>query len=152
MKFILIPFIALGLTLGMVYGVVYECEGVEPFPTYFGSPFIFKQSSLGSSMEYFFSISGILLNMLVWSVLLFVMRFGYQVLLEFTRYSIFLRVPYYVVVFSMIAFTLLNLFKLSIDLGGGFNRNLNYWYWNVDKDMKDYGMHCEGTLEFLRQR
>jgi hypothetical protein len=150
MKYILIPFIALGLTLGMVYGVVYECEGSEPFPTYYGSPFIFKQSSLGSSMEYFFNITGILLNMLVWSVLLFILRFGYQVVLELARYNVYLRISYYVVVSSLVVFTLLNLFMMSIDMGGDFDPDMNYWYWNVDKDMKDYGMECRGTLGFFR--
>ena len=28
------------------------------FPTYYGSPFVFKDKSLGSSMEYYYSISG----------------------------------------------------------------------------------------------
>ena len=68
MKYFIIPFIALGLSLSMVYGVEYECEGSEPFSIYYGSPFLFKKSSLGSSMEYFYSISGLLLNVLVWSV------------------------------------------------------------------------------------
>ncbi len=149
MKYIIIPLIALGLTLGMVYGVVYDCEGAEPFPTYYGCPFIFKQSSLGSSMEYFFSISGILLNMLVWSVLLFVLRFGYQVVLELARYNVYLRISYYVVVAFLAVFTLLNLFMMTIDMGGGFDSDMNYWYWNVDQDMQDYGMECEGTWGFI---
>ncbi len=149
MKYIIIPFIALGLTLGMVYGVVYDCEGAEPFPTYYGSPFVFKQSSLGSSMEYFFSITGILLNMVVWSVVLFVLRFGYQVVLELARYNVYLRISYYVVVAFLVVFTFLNLFMLTIEKGTGFGPDMNYWYWNVDKDSQDYGMECEGTWGFI---
>jgi len=151
MKYVLIPFISLGLTLGMVYGVVYDCEGAEPFPTYYGSTFIFKQSSLGSSMEYFFSITGILLNMVVWSVVLFVLRFGYQVVLELARYNVYLRISYYVLVAFLVVFTLLNLFMLTIEKGTGFGADMNYWYWNVDKDSQDYGMECEGTWGFFRR-
>jgi hypothetical protein len=72
MKYAIVPFIALGLTLSLIFGIKYNYEGTEAFPTYYGSPFVFKKESLGSSMEYFFSISGLFLNVLIWSFLLFV--------------------------------------------------------------------------------
>ena len=53
MKFVLIPYIALGFILSLVLGIEYNCDGQEMFPTYYSSPFIFKQTSLGSSMEEF---------------------------------------------------------------------------------------------------
>ena len=55
-KFLIIPYVALGLVFSLVFGIEYDCVGKEMFPTYYGNPFVFKQKSLGSSMEYYFSI------------------------------------------------------------------------------------------------
>jgi hypothetical protein len=74
MKYIIIPYIALGLISSLVIGIEYNCEGQEMFPTFFGSPFVFKKESLGNSMEYVYSISGIIINVLTWSVALFMVH------------------------------------------------------------------------------
>jgi hypothetical protein len=148
MKYVIIPFIALGLSLSMVYGVEYECEGSEPFSIYYGSPFLFKKSSLGSSMEYFYSISGIFLNVVVWSVLLFLLRFGFKIVLELARYHTVLKIVFQVAVVALVIFTIMNLFIFSLELGKGFAPDLNYWYWNFDQEVRDYGMQCTGTWRF----
>ena len=71
MKFIIIPYIALGLVLSVAIGIEYNFIGEEMMPTYWGSPFVYKQESLGSSLERYYSISGLVLNILVWSIVLF---------------------------------------------------------------------------------
>jgi hypothetical protein len=149
MKYVIIPFIALGLSLSMVYGVEYSCEGSEPFPTLYGSPFVFKKTSLGSSMEYFFSLTGVLLNVAVWSVVLFLVRFGYQIVYELVRYNFYLRMLHHVVVVALLIFTVMNLFILSLEIGHGFDPDGNYWYWNVEKEIQDYGMQCTGRWQFI---
>jgi hypothetical protein len=55
------------------------------------------------------------------------------------------------VVAFLVVFTLLNLFMFTIEKGTGFGPDMNYWYWNVDKDSQDYGMECEGTWGFFRR-
>ena len=60
MKYLIIPYIALGLVLSLAIGIEYNCEGHEMFPIYYGCPFVFMKKSLGSSMEYYYSISGLL--------------------------------------------------------------------------------------------
>ncbi len=72
MKYIIIPYVALGLVLSLVLGIEYNFTGQEMFPDFYGSPFVFKRESLGSSMEYFYSISGLVMCTLTWSVFLFV--------------------------------------------------------------------------------
>ena len=69
MTYAIIPYVALGLILSLTIGIEYNCEGQEMFPTYYGSPFAFKQKSLGSSMEYFYSIAGLILNVFVFFLL-----------------------------------------------------------------------------------
>jgi hypothetical protein len=149
MKYVIIPFIALGLSMAMVYGVEYDCEGPEPFSTYYGSPFLFKKSSLGSSMEYFYSISGLLLNWALWSVVLYLLRFGFKIVLELTRFNMYLHLMYKITVLGLLVFSILNLVVFSIELARGFAPNMNYWYWNFDQEVRDYGMQCTGTWQFF---
>lgn len=148
MKYILIPFIALGLTLSMIFGVEYNCEGTEMFPTYYGSPFVFMQESLGSSMEYYYSISGLLVNVLIWSVILSAVRFGIIKLINKVSYKKSLNILYNFFVGLLLFFSLLNISMSYIGIGRGFDKNLNYWYWNLDKEATDWGMKCEGKWKF----
>ncbi len=146
MKFAIIPYIALGLVLSLVVGVEYNCEGQEMFPTYYGSPFVFKQKSLASSMEYFYSVSGLILNVMVWSAPLFFIEKAMQSLIQKVNRKKLISIPYKIIIGCMIAFTTLNIAIDSIMIGWGFNKGSNYWYWNIDKEAKDWGMDCEGEI------
>ena len=55
--------------------IVYNCSGQEMFPTYFGSPFIYKSSSLVSSLEFDFYLLGITANVILLSTLVLLLRF-----------------------------------------------------------------------------
>ncbi len=142
MKYIIIPYIALGLVLSLVIGIEYNCNGQEMFPTYYGSPFVFKQKSLGSSMEYFYSISGLILNILTWSVVLYFIDKGIE---RINKTKIF-EIGYKVIVVLLIVFSTLNVAVDSVMIGRGFNKNLNYWYWDMDKEAESWGVTCEGEL------
>jgi len=149
MKYIIIPFIAFGLTLSLIFGVEYNCQGKEMFPIYYGSPFIFIQKSLGSSMEYYYSISGLLLNILTWSLILVVIRFGINKLIGEVSNKRFLIAVYKICVAILILFSLLNIWISYIGIGRGFKEGLNYWYWNFDKEASDWGMECNGDWKFF---
>jgi hypothetical protein len=120
-------------------------------PTYYGSPFVFKQKSLGSSMEYFYSISGLALNILVWSSFLFFIEKVIQNIIGKRSIQKWLRVSYKIIIVLMIAFTTLNIVVDSIMIGRGFNNGLNYWYWDIDKEAKDWGMNCKGEVIIFRK-
>lgn len=147
MKFLIIPYIALGLVLSLTLGIEYNCEGQEMFPTYYGSPFVFKQTSLGSSMEYFYSVSGLILNILTWSIILFFVDIGIKKINKSKGF----KVGYKVVIGLLIVFSTLNVAMDSIMIGRGFNKNLNYWYWDMDKEAEDWGMTCEGEFIIFRK-
>ncbi|MBS3912870.1 MAG: hypothetical protein KG003_00070 [Bacteroidetes bacterium] len=146
MKYAIIPYIALGLILSLAIGVEYNCEGQEMFPTYYGSPFVFKQKSLGSSMEYFYSISGLIINVMVWSFVLLIIDKAIQTLIGKLSKPKLIRILYKTTIGLMIAFTTLNIATDSIMLGRGFERRLNYWYWDMEKEAKDWGMTCKGKV------
>jgi hypothetical protein len=150
MKYIIIPYIALGLISSLVIGIEYNCEGQEMFPTFFGSPFVFKKESLGSSMEYFYSISGIIVNVLTWSVALLIVHSTINRLIQKFRIKRLINISYKIAIGIMMAFTTLSLTVDYIGIGRGFNKGLNYWYWNMDKEAEDWGMNCTGELIVLK--
>lgn len=143
-KYLTTPFIALGIVLSLVFGIEYSCTGEEMFPEYYGSPFVFKKKSLGSSMEYFYSISGLLLNIAIWSVLITLIRFAILKLIKRTGENRIVKIIYKGVVLFLIGFTTLNIAIDSVMTGRGFEEGFNYWYMDLDKEAKDWGMKCEG--------
>jgi hypothetical protein len=146
MKYAIIPYVALGLILSLSVGIEYTCQGQEMFPTYYGSPFVFKQKSLGSSMEYFYSISGLLLNVLVWSLFLFIIDKAVQTIIGKSNSPKWMHISYRIVIGLMMAFTTLNIAIDLTQIGRGFDKGLNDWYWDMDKEAKDWGMTCKGEL------
>jgi hypothetical protein len=151
MKLLIILYIALGLVLSLAAGIEYKCEGPEMFSDYYGSPFIFKQKSLGSSMEYFYSISGLALNIMIWSGVLFLIDRVIQKFIKNESKWRWANISYKVIIALMMAFTTLDIAVDSIMIGHGFEERSNYWYWNVDKEAKAWGVTCSGELVFLRK-
>lgn len=149
LKYILIPYIALGLVLSMAIGLKYDCTGEELFPTYSGSPFVFKQKSLVTSMQYFYSISGLVLNTLVWSGLLFLLRLGVLRALVKSRNNLVLKIIYKVVVGILVVFSSLNIAVEKIVVGPGFDKGVNYWYFDMEEEAEKWGMECKGEWVFF---
>ena len=146
MKYIIIPYVALGLVLSLVLGIEYNFTGQEMFPDFYGSPFVFKRESLGSSMEYFYSISGLVMCTLTWSVFLFVIDIIIRRLTRSVKNKKLVSITYKLIITVMIVFTTLNIAVNFVMLGHGFREGCNYWYWNMDREAKDWGMTCESKL------
>lgn len=148
MKYLIIIYLALGFLLSLSIGLEYNCNGKEMFPTYYASPFIFKQKSLGSSMEYFYSISGLVLNMLIWGVFLFFIDKIFNRFININSIKYF----YKGIIVVFLLFTSLIVYLEFSITGRGFNEYSNYWYWNVDKEAKKWGVKCEGKIIFLNYK
>ncbi|PZR10862.1 MAG: hypothetical protein DI539_21045 [Flavobacterium psychrophilum] len=144
MKYFIIVYIALGFVLSSAIGVTYYCDGLEMFPEYYGSPFVFKQKSLGSSMTYYFSISGILLNVAAWGLLVLIVHKVFIFFIEKIRNNKIAKLVYKGLVVGLMVFSTLNILADYVMLGRGFKKGLNYWYMNVDEEAKVWGMDCEG--------
>jgi len=142
MKYFLVPFIALGLTLSMVVVVEYDCVGREMFPTYYGSPFVFMRKSLASSMEYHYSVSGVLLNVLTWSVLVSAVHFFAMKLFHLNPKTG--KIAYGIIVGILSVFTIATIWVAASLIGRGFDKHSSYWYWNLDAEAEAWGMDCEG--------
>ena len=147
MKFVIVPYIALGLVLSVVLGIEYNFVGKEMMPTYWGSPFVYKQESLGSSLESYYSISGLVLNLMVWSVFLFFIDKGIRRINQSKQF----KVGYKIVIALFIVFTTINVLFDYSQIGHGFEESLNYWYWDIDKVAQDWGGSYKGELTTLKK-
>ncbi len=144
MKFLLIPYIALGFVLSSAIGVQYYCDGQEFSPYYYGSPFVFKQKSLGSSLTYFYSVFGLLLNIAIWSIFIALIRLILLKLIEKMGFNKIILTINKVFVGVLIAFTTLNISIDYIMLGPEFEEGWNYWYIDMDKYMENWKIECAG--------
>ena len=97
-------------------------------------------------MEYFYSISGLLFNVLVWSLFLFIIDKVIATIIRKSNTPMWILTSYKIVIGLMIAFTTLNLAVDSTMIGRGFDKGLNYWYWDLDREAKDWGMTCKGEI------
>jgi hypothetical protein len=145
MKYVIIPYIALGFVLSVILGIEYNFLGTENLPTYWGSPFIFKQESLGSSLESYYSISGLVLNVIVWSFVLFFIDEGIRTI----NFSRKIQIIYRIIITLSFLYASFHILRDYTLIGTGFNPDLNYWYWNMDKEAKDWGGNYEGHLIFF---
>lgn len=149
MKYVKILYISLGLVLSQAICIAYDCKGPEMFPVYYGSPFVFKQTSLGSSMQYYYSVSGLLLNVLIWGFVLFLINTFVLALIKKINTPRWIQIAVRVVgVFLLV----LSTFQITIHLmmlGSGFNKNANYWYMDLNKEAKIWGVVCEGKVIFF---
>ena len=149
MKYIIIPYIAFGLVLSLTFGVEYICVGQEMFPDYYGSPFVFKRKSLGSSMEYFFSISGLVVNTIIWTVLILILRYAVNKLIEKIGANKTINSIYKVIVVLLIGFSTFHILGDSVMIGNGFEKGRNFWYMDLDKEAENWGMECEGEWKMF---
>lgn len=141
LKYIIIPYIALGFVLSLAIGIEYVCDGQE---MYYGSPVVFKVKSLGSSLTYYFSIYGLIINVLIWCIPIILARVVILHLIKRTRNSKVLTWIYKGVVIALLLFTTLNVAIGYVMMGSGFNADNNYWYIDMDKEAEAWGMKCEG--------
>lgn len=145
MKFILIPYIALGFVLSGVLEIEYNFVGEERMPRYWGSPFVYKQESLASSLERYYSIFGLVLNVFVWSVFLFFVDKGIRMVNQLKQF----KVVYKIMIALFMCFTTIIVLPHFSLMGNGFEENQNYWYWDIDKVAKDWGGKYEGEITTL---
>jgi len=149
MKLALLIYIALGLSLSEILGIKYTCTGMEIFPQFYGSPFIYSQTSLATSLEYFYSVSGIFYNAVIWSVGLLLISKIYAKLTLKSNVNKNIKTLVASILFLISSFSLA--FTITFK-GPGFGEesNSNAWYWNIEQEAAKWGIICEGELEVFQ--
>lgn len=97
-------------------------------------------------MTYFYSVSGLLLNVIVWSIPVIAIRL---LILYFIRKAKNQKLGaniYKAIVILMLVFSTLNIALNYMMMGNGFYEGANYWYMDLDKEVQDWGVECEGKL------
>lgn len=148
-EYLVVFFIALGMSLSLIVCIEYDCVGTEMFPTYYGSPFVFKKTSLGSSMQFFYSIYGIILNLFIWYILVYCFNLIANKIIEAMHYNILSIIIYKILIIFFLIFSFLSILIAWLEIGNGFDKNFNYWYWNLNKEANDWGMVCDGKWRFF---
>lgn len=149
-RFVIIIYISLGLVFSTLLGIEYNCGGPEMFMPYFGNPFVFKKLSPGASMTYYYGISGLVLNVAFWSSVLLVIHNIVIKLINRLEKKKNVNIVRRGIVFVLICYSTLNIYIESVMIGSGFEKELNYWYINMDKEAQNWGVECEGELTILR--
>lgn len=147
-KYFTLTFIGLGIGLSLLFGVEYTCKGSnEMFPDYYGNPFIFKQESLGSSLEYYFSLTGIILNTVFWTIILIILRLLILKIIKISNNNKFIIYSYRLITFLLILFTILNIYISYLEMGMSFNQI--ELYLDMNKEVQEYRLICEGEWFFM---
>ena len=146
MKLFVLLFIYLGFSLSMIFGIQYSCSGPEMLPEYFASPFVFKRTSLGSSMEFFYSIIGVFANWFCWTIALFLIQFLYVKLLSSFQYSIIFKRINRILLVIAITFSILSIAFSMLELRRGFDVHSSYWHFDIEQEAKDWGGVCKSKM------
>jgi hypothetical protein len=140
---------SLGILLTPFYRpvIVYACTGTEMFPTYYGCPFIYKATNLGTSLAWDFFFLPTLANLILWMIVfLFIRYIIYKTVLKnenkITRYT------YIALKFGITTFFLF-LIGISLTYDG---HSLIMTSVNFDNEAKNWGMTCEGQLSFTEYK
>lgn len=97
-------------------------------------------------MEYYYSISGLLLNVVTWSVLLVSVRLIILKLIARSGDNKVVKVAYKGAKVILICFASIVVAIDSLVIGDGFGKGLNYWYIDLNEEAKGWGMECKGEL------
>lgn len=120
----------------------YNCEGPEMFPIFYGTPFIYKSTSLATSITFDYYIIGTVANCIVWFLLFTLLRY---LVLRIIIKSTILTIIYKGVIVIMLLISALN-FTYFVLTSAGSQYQL---YVNYEKDAKVWGMTCKGEFKFF---
>lgn len=138
--------IAIVLSLGvlslpfLIIGIQYNCTGQDVFPKFFASPFIFKSTSLATSLAYDHYILGLIGNCLIWGGSFIALDYFLAKALRKIDKG-FLKIIYNGLIGILLIFSVLSIY-LEISV---CSQSIS-WKANLNKEAKDWGMTCKGEI------
>ena len=142
MKLAVAVCIGLGITLSGALGVEYQCEGEEIFPFFYGTPFIHQRSSLATSMQWHYSVIGVFLNTLVWTVVILLIAWFNRNRLP----GLLSKRTQRILIVVACAISTISIGMSFMFASSGFSPETNYWSWDLDEEASRLGMKCDGTI------
>jgi hypothetical protein len=143
-RYILISLIALGILCSpiSIFIIIYDCTGHEAFPVYFGSPFIFKSSSLATSLAYDYYLTGFVADWIVWCLILVIINFAFD-FIKRTKQR-FVLIFYKLIVGLLLIYSVLSIISV-FSIG---DNKLNFSI-DLKKEAKTWGMDCKGKFKLI---
>lgn len=144
LKYIIIPFLAIGCVLLPLpfpfFWVEYHCDSSELFPNFYGNPFIFKMDFMGSSLEYIYSIVGLLYNYIFWVSIIILLRLAVRKIFRLQDKDNLFRIIYKAIIGAWLIFTFVIILLVPIEIRG-FE-----WYIDFDEFTKNRNdVECKKT-------
>lgn len=144
LKYVFAFIFSLGILLVPYYKpiIVYACTGPEMFPTYYGCPFIYKATNLGTSLAWDFFFWPTLANLILWMILFLLVRLIIHKTILKSENKI-VKFSYTALKFILTTFFL---YWIAISLtyeGHSLKSSVDF-----ENEAKTWGMTCEGHLSF----
>jgi hypothetical protein len=140
--------ISFGFSVSMVFSVEYLCEGNVLFPKHYGSPFIFKKTSLDSAFIYYYSLSGMLYNLIFWGVIFLGSALFLRKLRKRILYYGIINVIYKSFVFLFIVISISQIVAFRKSLSQSFDVTTNYWNWEFEEQVSRNELRCFDEWKF----
>jgi hypothetical protein len=142
-KYLVLAYIALGISLSSIIKVEYNCVGQGINLEYTGNPFVFKIKYPNDSLAYYYSIVGVALNLVVWV--------GFIILIWQIALRMFGKneVLYRTILIGLLMFATINILTNYLMIGKGFTTYRNYWHFDVDEKAKKWDLDCECDVSVL---
>lgn len=122
-------------------GYKYVCYGDEVFPVYYASPFIYKSSSLATSMAYNYYLAGGVADLLIWlMIVLFVRAIIHRLIHALAMQSV---LKIYTAMKMLLIAACLFVFYLEATTAG----HTLQWSANLEEEASAWGMSC--SPEFI---
>jgi hypothetical protein len=144
LRFLITALISLGILCSpiSIFIIIYDCTGHEAFPVYFGSPFIFKSSSLATSLAYDYYLTGFIADWIIWSLII--------VLISYVLESLkWIKQRFVLMFYRLIVGLLLVISVLSVICVFSINDNDLRFKANLNKEAKAWGMDCKGRFKLI---
>lgn len=138
----LIAIIAFGLMLSPIFTIVYRCHGEEVMPVYYGSPFVFKMTDLGTSLSYFHHWPNTILNTLIWSLGIFLV----DELLRRVLPKMAKRIIYPIVVILGLLITSYEILGLGVT---GHCISPDSRSWDIEQEEETWNVECEPEFNYF---
>lgn len=141
---IILLFIAFGMLCSpsAILSFKYSCTGSEVFPVFYGSPFIYKSTSLATSLAFDYYALGFLGSWLTWALVIGAIWYLVKRFLLREDNKVIANI-YSVVVGLLVFFAVMSLiFAAQTNAGSTIQ-----WELDLDKVANEHGMSC--TKEFF---
>ena len=150
-KYVIIPIIALGIGLSLIFGIEYTCTPIGErgmMPKYYGHPFTFKYESLATSLEYYYNLTGVILNTVFWSLFVIFIRFLVLKLIKWSGDNRGVILTYRILISLCLFITTMILLWTMVETDNLDNIDL---YWSMTKEAEEWNCTCQGRFMILKE-